>query len=304
MQKAIIVGTVSNVSKTLEQDLYRALKSFSRFSIENIILVESDSGDRTLEILNRIAREESRLLFFSFGDLKSKINDRIERIRYCRNIYIDYLHKIYQKQKIDFVIVIDLDGINNGLNAKSVNSCFICDDWDVVLPNQVGGYYDLLALRCKGWQTEDFFTELEAFRKSNPYKMTNKNHFLSYFKAYIHFDKSRKEFIYSKMKKIKKNSHWIRVESGFGGVAIYKADLFEKFNYGKVNFSNRGHSESEHVTLNMAISKSGAQIYINPRFINSKFNTYNLNRFYVIRFLRFVYRDLKLTLKKKLPNFK
>ena len=149
------------------------------------------------------------------------------------------------------------NGINKKLNAKSVDSCFIRNDWDVVLPNQQGGYYDVLALRCKNWQEVDCFQELSNFRDSHPFLKNKRNHFFNYISAYIHFDYSRKKFVYDKMKKIKKND------------------------------------ESEHVTINQAITKSGAKIFINPKFINGNFNTYNINRYFLIRLTRFGYRDAK-----------
>ena len=95
------------------------------------------------------------------------------------------------------------------------------------------------------------------------------------------------------MRKIKKSDPWILVESGFGGIAIYKATLFNKFDYGLISKIDPRYGESEHVTINQAITKSGAKIFINPKFINGNFNTYNINRYFLIRLTRFAYGDLK-----------
>ncbi len=293
MDKAIIVGTVSNVSRTIERDLKRALESCSRFDVQSIYLVESDSTDNTRVVLKKMAYEISNFDYVSLGDLRFSINNRIDRIRFCRNVYVDKIRSFEDVEDIDFVVVIDLDGINKKLNAKSVDSCFIRNDWDVVLPNQQGGYYDVLALRCKNWQEVDCFQELGNFRDSHPFLENKRNHFFNYISAYIHFDYSRKKFVYDKMKKIKKSDPWILVESGFGGIAIYKATLFNRFDYGLMSKTDPRYGESEHVTINQAITKSGAKIFINPKFINGNFNTYNINRYFLIRLARFGYRDAK-----------
>ena len=68
------------------------------------------------------------------------------------------------------------------------------------------------------------------------------------------------------MIKIPYESKWIKVDSAFGGLAIYERDTFKLGRYEGIDAN--GNSICEHVSLNLAISKSGKRIYINPKFIN------------------------------------
>ena len=106
MDKAIIVGTVSNVSRTIERDLKRALESCSRFDVQSIYLVESDSTDNTSLVLKKMADEISNFDYVSLGDLRFSINNRIDRIRFCRNVYVDKIRSFEDIEDIDFVVVI------------------------------------------------------------------------------------------------------------------------------------------------------------------------------------------------------
>ena len=55
MDKSILlVGTVSNVAKTIEKELRIVCKALSVFDYVKIYLVESDSTDNTVEILKKI----------------------------------------------------------------------------------------------------------------------------------------------------------------------------------------------------------------------------------------------------------
>jgi hypothetical protein len=96
----------------------------------------------------------------------------------------------------------------------------------------------------------------------------------------------RNASIYSKMKRISKNSPWIRVDSAFGGFAIYRAEIFFMHNYDKPE--KNGPLVSEHVDFHYKIINS--KLYINPGLINANWNTYNLNRFPLIRYLRVLIR--------------
>ena len=168
MDNIIIVGTVSNVGKYLKKDLIKIYHSLRRFNHISIFLVESDSTDSTIKVLDELSSSYSNFNYTSLGTLKQLIPDRIDRIRYCRNVYVDYIRAIPQAKRPFYTIVADLDGINSKINYKSVDSCFYNQDWDVVLSNQTGGYYDVYALRCKSWQESDCFSELEKIKASIP----------------------------------------------------------------------------------------------------------------------------------------
>jgi hypothetical protein len=279
----LIVGTVSNVEKYLKKDLKKIYKSLRRFDHISFFLVESDSTDNTIKILNELSTLYNDFNYTSLGTLKTLIPNRIDRIRYCRNVYVDYIRAIPVANRSSYVIVADLDGINSKINYKSVESCFYNQDWDVVLSNQTGGYYDVFALRCKNWQESDCFSELERIKANIPAPNYSKFNFYKRIKFLLYFDEARYIAIYSKMRKIRVIEPWIEVQSGFGGLAIYRTIVFMNYNYNSISDKL---NESEHVAFNQKVTDSGGKIFINPAFINSKWNTYNINRYFLIRQIR------------------
>lgn len=283
MSEIMLVGTVSNVEKKLQHDLVKVLTALSSFDKVSIFLVESDSTDKTVELLQNLASKIPNFSFILLGNLKSTIPDRINRIRYCRNEYISHIRNIPTESLPRLIAVADLDGMNRALTRKAVDSCFTNNDWDVVLSNQKYGYYDILALRHDKWQPNDCFTELEKLKLKIPTQNFQKDSLINRVRLNRAYDRARNEAIYRKMIRIRKKSPWIEVNSGFGGFAIYKSELFLKHDYSSNDLFDK---ESEHVTLNSKIVKAGKKIFINPNLINSNFNTYNINRFMVVRELR------------------
>jgi hypothetical protein len=217
------------------------------------------------------------------GNLREVVPDRVDRIRFCRNIYVNYIRSLDPNYLPDYTVVADLDGINSSIDKMAFDSCFIRDDWDVVVSNQTQGYYDIYALRAKNWQEIDCFAALNDLKSQIPINNSSKFDLFSRIKFLIYYDRARQKAIYSKMRKIKKSEPWIKIYSGFGGLAIYKTNIFKKYDYSK---SVEGISESEHVTLHQKLINDEKKIYINPKFVNSRWNTYNINKFFLVRQIR------------------
>jgi hypothetical protein len=291
MSDILLVGTVSNVEKSLEYDLTKVLDALSAFTKISVFLVESDSIDRTCELLADLASRINNFSFVSLGNLKSTIPDRIDRIRYCRNRYVSYIRNTPINNLSAYIAVADLDGMNKALSSKAVLTSFIHTDWDVVLSNQKFGYYDIYALRHEEWQPNDCFTDLEGLKQKIPFEKFNKTNFIGRLRLNWAYDRARNRAIYSKMIRIRRNSPWIQVNSGFGGFAIYKSHLFLEHDYSTNNLLVK---ESEHVALHSKIVNSGGKIFINPALINSNKNTHNVNRFFVVREFRRLIRNNKV----------
>jgi len=186
--------------------------------------------------------------------VRANIDERIARITYCRNAYVDYVHK--RKDDFDFIAVADLDGVNILLNANKVLSCWSRSDWDVCTANQLGPYYDIYALRAENWNEKDCWNEARALYSSglNPIKASITS-------------------IQKKQILIPEDSEWIRVTSAFGGLAIYSKDAFLLGRY-----DVRTKSEfrvSEHVPFNESISSNDFRIFINPKLTNFELNIHN-----------------------------
>ena len=283
MYRILVVGTVSNVASHLISDLKRLDESIGNFHKTEYFLVESDSRDRTLDILNDLGANRDGFRWKSLGSLAEFIPDRVERIRHCRNEYVNFIRENFNIHHWDFVVIADLDGMNKALSPSSFASCFDRNDWDVCLSNQKGGYYDIFALRHPTWQPENYFNELDLLRETLPRTSGLSIFIPKRFEISLREDRAKKIAIYKKMRKIPRGADWISVDSGFGGFAVYRPDVFIRFNYDKITEDLR---DSEHIDLHLKIIESGGKIYINPNLINSNWNTYNINRFFIIRQLR------------------
>lgn len=294
-KKILLVGTVSNVAKTIEKELQIVLEALSMFEVVEVYLVESDSTDATTAILDKQMLFNSNFQYKALGNLKKQYTNRIDRIAYCRNIYVEYIREFFFTSKWDYVAVADLDGMNFKLNSKGIQSSINTHkNWDGVMANQTFGYYDIYALRAKDWVENDCFEDLQKYITKNPTLLTNEKRFYTMITNYIAIDLARHKFIYSKMKKIKKSADWISVDSAFGGFGIYKPWVFLYFDYERIN---RSFTVSEHVDFHEKTKAAGAKYFVNPLMVNCHINEYNLNRLKILRLARFLKTNLKLKLK-------
>ena len=300
VKKIVLVGTVSNAGKRLESDLLKVVRACEGLDLVKIFLVESDSSDNTVAILERLQCSLKNFSYVTLGKLGILYPDRIERIRHCRNVYVQEIREFTSTLHVDYVIVADLDGMQSGITVEGIQSSFVRDDWGAVLANQGGGYYDLLALRHKTWCPNDVIFELRERQFQLKNNSIKTNNVLNILRRRLEFDRARVEIIYSKMRRIKKSADWIEIDSGFGGLGIYKSHLFKDFDYSLTNLDLG--FESEHVAFSKRIRNSGEKIFVNPRMINNYFNTYNINRYFLIRQLRGLYWDFKKFAKKFLSD--
>jgi hypothetical protein len=292
----LIVGTVRNISAKLQRNLFILEKAFDRFNQVDFFLIESDSTDNTIEELNKLSQRHSNVNFVSLGKLEFEFPNRVKRLAHCRNKYISHIREEYKSQNWDFIVVADLDDVNLKLTKTSVDSCFNSEiQWDACTANQSFGYFDLYALRAKYWLDVDYMDEL-AWRNSLHGELLENS--LNKFQSYLERDRYRREIIYSRMKKIHPNTNWIKVESAFGGIAIYKPAVFLDCDYTPT--SQITEYQCEHVNLHEQMQGKFPGIYINPAFINSHWNEHNLNRLFLVR----LYRHLRRVTKPILNRFK
>jgi hypothetical protein len=284
-KRILLVGTVSNVESVLFKEYSRVRKVLSQFGEVDTFLVESDSTDSTIIVLSKIANSDSSFCFTSLGKLSDKYPHRIERIRYCRNAYVEEIRRLYFEKSWDYVVVADLDGMNRAFTRSSFASCFETTiDWSACFANQSNGYYDLYALRAPGWVEEDCFVTLEELKRNRPFHESRKYPFIRNISLVWHYDKLRKLAIYDKMKRISHRSPWVEVHSAFGGLGVYKTKIFLENDYLKKIETQEIHSE--HIDLHISARRKGARLFINPKLINSRWNIYNLNRIKLVRVLR------------------
>ena len=254
-RSVLIVGTVRNCESKLRETYSRLQKSFVDFDVD-WLLVESDSDDRTVSILQELARENSKFTYKSFGNLRDKMPFRTQRLAYCRNWYTHEAADLGKYDHIQFVVAADFDGINNLITRDAVNSCWNFSDWDVVSANQRGKYYDIWCLRHISWSRNDCWKDYKELRD----------------KGFSHKKAARKA-VFSRMIKINPKSNWIEVDSAYGGLTIYKKEAFIAGEH--IWQDENGNETCEIVAYHEDIRQAGFRIFINPKLINGGMNEHS-----------------------------
>jgi hypothetical protein len=249
-KSVVVVALARDCEELVESELNVLQKATSSFGSVFWLIIESDSSDSTVEKLKLCKSNIDNFRYISLGDLSEGMPLRTQRIAYCRNQYLKEVNNNSIYIDVDYVIVADIDGMNNLLTSNALQSCWINSNWDVCTANQAGPYYDIWALRHKDWCPGDCWNEFNFLQ----------DHGSSYKDALF-------SAVHSRMISISRDASWIEVDSSFGGTAIYKKRILENVKY--VGLGKDGSEVCEHVHLHKKIKKLGGRIYINPKFINT-----------------------------------
>ena len=183
--------------------------------------------------------------------MRNRIPDRTKRIAYCRNKYMEEFDNDPEYQNSDYTIIADFDGVNTCITDKSINSCWVREDWDVATANQWGPYYDIFALRHPLWSPNNCWASQVFLGNAG---MTEAD--------------SKFVAVYSRMMNIPEANEWIEVDSAFGALAIYKTSAIKGLRY--VGSDAQGQEVCEHVNFHKLIKDRGGRIFINPQLINAE----------------------------------
>lgn len=265
--KIAIVSIAKNIGFSFSRDFEIVTNSFADFNVLKWVIVESNSTDDSMEVLQKYSSEHSFLHHKTIVD-KNPEKPRTFHLASARNECLDILKELKILDEVDYVVVYDLNNLNKSLTRKSVNSCFQRSDWSVVTANQDGPYYDIFALRHRYWNNLDCWQVYKYMLNFYPKRF-----------KFI-WDAALWNAVYSKMIKIDQKSEWIRVDSAFGGIAIYKSNFIRDGRY--VGLTEDGLEVCEHVSLNMHINQKNGDIYINPEFINFKLTDHSKRRKYFV----------------------
>jgi hypothetical protein len=270
----MIVGIVKDIQKSIHKDLANLSRAFNMFKEIHWYLVESGSTDQSTQVLAKIKSENK---YFDFETLSNTHESRTEVMAQARNAYLVYLRNKFDLKEFPYVVVADFNLLNNKITTEAVYSSWDRNDWDVVTANQSGKYYDIWALRHDLWSPNDCW----------------KHH--SFLREYFKFPELAITYaIRARMIKIPKNSKWIQVKSAFGGLAIYKTELFMKpFFY--QGYDSNGNTICEHVPFHEKLYEAGAKIFINPKLINTR-NTDHTKR------IKFFYTFVRMLGYSKIYN--
>ncbi|WP_426846074.1 hypothetical protein [Candidatus Planktophila dulcis] len=273
-ESIVIVGIVKDAGASLANDLLRLELAFADFAEIHWFLVESNSSDNTVEVLDQVKNRKEKFDFVSLGNLGKPEESRTIRMAIARNRYLDEIQSQTRYSKTDYVVVADFNHSNSDLTIESVRSCFTTTNWDVCSANQDGPYYDIWALRHELWQPNDCWRQLE------------------FFKRYVKFpEKALFMAVNSKMITIPRNSSWIEVESAFGGLGIYRSQIITQANYRGVDI--QGLPVCEHVPLHQELASKGYRLFINPSLINIGRNDHSERKSWIKIFIRILKYPIK-----------
>jgi hypothetical protein len=245
----VVVGCVRNGSKTVRRAVETLARATAGFASVHFLVIESDSTDSTLAELASLRQQSERFEFIALGTLAERIPGRTERIAHCRNRYLEELQTNARYASVDYVIVADLDDVNNDLRREAVETCWSTSHpWDVVTANQSDAYYDIWALRHPDWCPVDCHDQYSRLR------------------GIFGHPRALAIAIHSRMARLSPKAEWVEVDSAFGGLAIYRREALLAGTYSGVE---DGHSVCEHVPLHAQLRTKGWRIFINPALINA-----------------------------------
>ena len=113
----LVAGLTRDSAKYIRTEIKHLENLFTEFGEVSFHLIESDSSDNTVGVLDSLHNEFPSLTFKSMGNLEPQVPLRTERLRLCRNEYVSWVRG--NSQAFDYVVVVDFDGMNKNL-TKSV----------------------------------------------------------------------------------------------------------------------------------------------------------------------------------------
>ena len=252
--RVIVCAAARDAEKKIEPFLKTFRKSFRNFSKVQFAICESFSSDATRRVLEDLEKISSDLTVLEDTRIDREETKRTVRIASARNTLAAFVRE--RANDFDFVVVADIDGVNRDLTCFSVETCWDYSMWDMVSANQPLKYYDIWALRARGWSENDCWVEYRNLKGELGEKL------------------ALKLAVTSRMRSIPTATGLIPVESAFGGLAIYKIDAYLSGRY--EGLSDQGDETCEHVFFHDRLRENGYSLYINSKLVNLRASTQRL----------------------------
>lgn len=284
-----VVGVGRNIEKTIEKEYQRYERVLSKFDFVGMYVVESDSDDKSGLVFEALQFKYKNFFFSRMGKLNDQYSERIDRIRICRNRYIQEIRTNEVFKNTDIILVVDLDNINSCLGRSTIikaiqESRF---NWSAIFPNQFFNYYDLIALRSSRWLMTDF-----NILVARAFSIFLANHKRRLYSRHLFFEIIRQKYMKRKCIHIPLRFYPIKVNSAFGGLGIYKTNLLLECDYGTSDFIPK--FECEHVELHRQASAKGYQLYISPYLINNIVSKHTFRKSLICRLTVYYLRKAKI----------
>lgn len=235
----MVLGAVRNVESRLQENIDSLEKKLGS-SLSGWILIESNSDDRTVEILRKNEANKGNFFFESLQP-KPRLS-RILAIAEARQRALERLKEV--DIEVDTVFVIDLDQNYDWANAELVTRD---REFDALFPHQ-NPYYDLFAFRPP-------LSSAEFAR----YTYRDRGIFLE--RVWNQLVVAPKwQIVLGRLLKP------MQVKSAFGGAAQYKYETYVKGSY--LNDSNTYGKSAvcEHVLFHESLGGPDVKMFIDPSF--------------------------------------
>jgi len=228
-----------NCFPSLKQNIEFILKIKQNLKLNiKILVIDSDSNDGTKEYCNDLLKQNFIDSFLEIDNLENNYHSRIERLTICRNSALEEIKKFTTDKLIYIPIDSDISIFENIdiLEFENfINTVIKSEDLDALFPFSTPYYYDIFALRKKGWVENNNLSIARNLKD----KIKFGTFFINYFLIF------RKQFSKNKFKE-----DLIAVESAFGGIGIYKILDIDNLKYMySPDFSNID-MVSEHISFN------------------------------------------------------
>ena len=277
-------GPIHNVIHRIYSLLILDKKMYSKI---NVIFVESDSEDKTVETLSSFCDNFSdissiHIQCVNLGNLRTTIPSRTMRLAYCRNIPIQIINNT-DKNQDDILMWFDADAskIEVPDTLSSTIQTFLKEPDTAAIFGTTATYYDIWALRgmdtvdVSHWTYGSNKDCIASIKWERFYRMRklgefwtkpledeiNRNHVWKY------------KYPFTKLTEPDRDS-WIPVISAFNGFGIYKTIALENVEYYGQQFYQIKFGDSvfgysmeelcEHVHLNSLLYHRGWKLYISP----------------------------------------
>ena len=263
----VICGVARNCARSIERDIRTLLRAAALFKKVQVLVVESDSSDDTLALVQALGAQNGKVRGIGLGSLRERHPKRTERIALARNACLDELASNPLYAAASHMIMVDLDGMCRHLTGEALASCWAvgAPPWDVCGANQGDYYYDVWTIRHPQWCPGDAWREHELLV------------------PVLGVTAADEVALFSRMVHIAPTRPWIEVDSAFGGLAIYRRSAIGAARY--VGLDAQGREVCDHVGLHLSMRAAGRRIFINPALINAR-STKHAGRKKLLRSLR------------------
>lgn len=248
----LVAGVARNTGPRAARTLERLRQSCTGFGSARAMVVESDSDDETVGLLQHYFTRQPWGEVISLGRLRDQMPSRTERIAHCRNYYLQALDNDAQLSDIHYLLVADLDHVNRHITRAALQTCWQLNiDWAAATGNQLGRYYDVWALRHSVWCPGDCWEHYRALR------------------TFASDADALQTAVKSRQLTVDEHATAFETESSFGCLALYRREAVRGLRYvGKVQSATGEWQEvCEHVSLNEQLRARGYRVVLNPRLI-------------------------------------